>query len=464
MINKIEIENFRSICKSAMNLEKLTVIVGANATGKSNLVKGIEFLSDLVNLGLTESIYKRGGFSEIIPKMYKKPFGVVIKISVDLDIVPPDNWIKLGLPPLDVSYSIGISQSKQKNVKITQEKLSIKHCLLNAYFLKNRIDVANFSSKMPPEKVESLRNSDIEFIRRGETIDFKFNFELTKDNIELLSYWLGIDDLLFNKTKNIPVSKKYIFNFTKSLINSPKPGFDKKHELILSSDRFIEGFSLHFRRVMQEVGSFAKYDLLINELRQEQNISRSLQVSSTGDNVPSVAKQMTDKENADAYARIITTMSNISPYFSSVKSKSLRAGKEYLLFSEIFGGRDIESWESSDGTLRAFAILLSIETHPEGSTVMIEEPEHGLHPWAIKDLISHMRETIKERNIQLILTTHSQQLLECLNSGELLIAERTECGTVFNRISEILSDSNISMGEIGDLWVRGLLKGVPISL
>ena len=107
------------------------------------------------------------------------------------------------------------------------------------------------------------------------------------------------------------------------------------------------------------------------------------------------------------------------------------------MFSEVYGGRGIESWEASDGTLRAFAILLAIETHPEGSTIMIEEPEHGLHPWAVSDLISHMRETIKQRNIQVILATHSQQVLECLYPEELLLAERTQTGTVFNKIKDI---------------------------
>jgi predicted ATPase len=459
MIKRIQIQNFRSIRNTDINLTDLTVIVGANATGKSNLIKGIEFLSDLANLGLSETIYKRGGFSEIIPKMFKNPSSEIIKFSVELNLDPPINWTDLNLPELNVCYTVGITQTKQKKILITEEHLCIRHCLLNAFFLKEK-----YHLKMKVNEIPSIPNyligSDIEFIRKDGSVEIKLHFDINDSNSVLFAEWIGSE--VFGGQNKV-FDKSHLTSIAEFLINKVKPESKTQEELIISSERYLEGFSVHFRRVIEEIGGYSKYDLLINELRQEQSISRGIKVSSSGDNVPSVTKVLGQKGWADTYFRILNTMSNISPYFNSVKSKSLRAGKEYVLFSEIFGGRDIEAWESSDGTLRAYAILLSIETHPMGSTVMIEEPEHGLHPWAIKDLISHMRETIKERNIQIILTTHSQQVLECIYPNELLIADRTTKGTEFNRIKDILNEKNVSMGEIGDLWVRGLLKGVPIN-
>ena len=178
--------------------------------------------------------------------------------------------------------------------------------------------------------------------------------------------------------------------------------------------------------------------------------------------MPSVVKRFV-KDNKAGWQRVITTMSNISPYFANVYSESLRAGKEYLLFKEVFGGRNIEAWESSDGTLRALAILISIEAQKKGSTVLIEEPEHGLHPWAVKELISHIREVVELRDLQVLITTHSQQVLDNIEKSELLITERNENGTQYSTIDSIIPNADISMGEIGELWTRGLLKGVPTT-
>jgi len=447
-----------------MNLKNLTVIVGANATGKSNLIKGIQFLSDLVTLGLKEAIYRRGGYTEIIPKMHKKAYGLIIRFSIDFELSPPRDWAHLGLPPLKASYVIGITQSKQRNLRIVQEVLTVKHCLLNAYFFKEGIDRNNVKEKLSPEIVESLIDTDIKLIRKGENVNYEINFDYSERNIQLLYYWLGLEDFLEEKVTSQKIGVTQIKKLAQYTINTIRPENDKRYELILSSDRFIENFSIHFRRIVEEISSFAKYDLLINELRQEQSVTKSQRVSSSGDNVPGVTKRIMGKDKVEAFERILTTMANISPYFKTVRSKSLRAGKEYLLFSEIFGGKDIEAWESSDGTLRAYSILLAIETHPEGSIVMIEEPEHGLHPWAIKDLILHIREAVKVRDIQVIITTHSQQVLECIEPSELLITERDASGTRFISVADFNFREKITMGEIGDLWVRGLLKGVPISL
>ena len=121
-----------------------------------------------------------------------------------------------------------------------------------------------------------------------------------------------------------------------------------------------------------------------------------------------------------------------------------------------------KSWESSDGTLRALAILLALETHPVSSTLLIEEPEQNLHPWAIRSLMEHIREVISDRDLQVILATHSPQVLERLEPHELLVASRSaEEGTRFRTLQEILPNAKLAMGDVAQLWVKGLLGGTP---
>lgn len=462
MIKELKIRNFRSILNSSVKLEHLNVIVGANATGKSNLIKAIDFISDMAESGLQEAIYKRGGINEILPKQHKNVYDQEIFIDLEFELEPPDNWNERKLPPLLVNYSIGFIKTTRASLKIINESLKAKSILLLAKYLeldldedkKKEFDIDKFT-------FEEFHKSEIEFYRDSrQNIQFNLNFKLNKENNFLFLSWLGFRDFfrINEKPLTVGATKKII----KSLISIQKSGFKKSELPILSMNRAIFGFNSHFRKIINEVQSYGRYDLLINELRQEQSISSEATVSITGDNLPSVIKKFI-KNNKKGWQRVLTTMSNISPYFANVYSESLRAGKEYLVFKEVFAGRNIEAWESSDGTLRALAILISIETHRNGSTVLIEEPEHGLHPWAIKELMSHIRTVLEERNLQVIITTHSQQVLENIRKEELLITERDEEGTKYSSVDQIIPNAEISMGEVGELWTRGLLKGVPTS-
>jgi predicted ATPase len=464
MIKKIEIKNFRSILDSSVDLKDLTVIVGANATGKSNLIKAIDFISDLTDFGLQETVYKRGGFGGIIPKQHKSIFDKEIYLKLEFELEPPENWIKHNLPPLSVEYEIAFVRTRRTPLKITKESLKAKSILLLNYYLENdfhKEDNVDNKLEIESDRLTDLIGSEIYFYRnKKNNIQYDINFKLTKENNSLFFGWLGLKN--FFQANNRTFTSYESQRFVKSLINNQKSGTKKKELPILSADRAFFGINSHLRKILNEIRSYGRYDLLINELRQEQSISSENKVSVTGNNMPSVVKRFV-KENKVGWQRVITTMSNISPYFANVYSESLRAGKEYLLFKEVFGGRNIEAWESSDGTLRALAILISIEAHKKGSTVLIEEPEHGLHPWAVKELISHIREVVELRDLQVLITTHSQQVLENIEKSELLITERDEKGTKYSTIDSIIPDADISMGEIGELWTRGLLRGVPTT-
>ncbi|HEY4629008.1 MAG TPA: AAA family ATPase, partial [Flavobacterium sp.] len=359
MIKKIEIKNFRSIIEASVELQELTVIVGANATGKSNLIKAVDFISDLADFGLQETVYKRGGFGEILPKQHKSLYDKEIFIKLEFELEPPTFWNKHKLPPLLVEYEIGFVKTKRNPLKITKESLTAKSILLLNYYLDNDFDEedhkeANFN--IEKKLFDNLKESQIIFSRdKKNNIQYDLNFKLTKENTDLFISWLGFKNFLKLNDKVINAAETQIL--IKNLINNQKSSVKKSEFPILSADRVLFGFSSHLRKILNEIRSYGRYDLLINELRQEQSISSENKVSVTGNNMPSVVKRFV-KENKLGWQRVITTMSNISPYFANVYSESLRAGKEYLLFKEVFDGRNIEAWESSDGTLRALAILI----------------------------------------------------------------------------------------------------------
>ena len=465
MITNLEITNFRSIQKGNIKLEPLTVIIGANSTGKSNLIKALDFISDITENGITEAIYKRGGFREILPKQFKDLAGreIVFKINITLDT--PINWpSKYG--ELTGVYELGIKQERTGRVRITTESLEMNSFLLYSYYQEKKMNKKDSTLKNESDlpNIDELKNSYFTILRNKKgVLSFNSNVELNIENSNLLLNWLGINRMFEVRKENKLLTARELRKVIDSLLNNIRPGLKNDEVPIISLNRAVFNFCPHMRRLSTGLETISRYDLFINELRQEQLISNTDIVSVSGDNIPSVVKRFI-KEEKESWQRISTTMSNISPYFSKVHSASLRAGKEYLIFEEIFKGRLVESWEASDGTLRALAILLCLESHSKGSTILIEEPEHGLHPWAVKDLMTHIKETIEIKNLQVILTTHSPQVLECINQQELLITERDENGTTYSQVNTIIPDPDISMGEIGGLWTSGLLRGVPTSI
>jgi predicted ATPase len=206
-----------------------------------------------------------------------------------------------------------------------------------------------------------------------------------------------------------------------------------------------------------------RFDLQLAELRREQDVVPSHELAPFGSHMPAVLQWVKrDEAQAKSWTRIRETLRDIAADVIDVRVNTLKTGREYVEFLETRNGRNVESWESADGTLRALAMLLVVETHSSHGTVIIEEPEHSLHPWAVRSLIGHIRRAVADRHIQVVLTTHSQQVLEEASPEEVLVVTRnSDSGTMIRSVPEIIPHGSVSSGDLGRMWVKGLLGGIP---
>ena len=69
MIETVEIKNFKSILQAKMQFSPLTVLVGMNGAGKSNLTLALAFLSHVSIDGLAAAVNHFGGFRSLLPQM-----------------------------------------------------------------------------------------------------------------------------------------------------------------------------------------------------------------------------------------------------------------------------------------------------------------------------------------------------------------------------------------------------------
>lgn len=113
----------------------------------------------------------------------------------------------------------------------------------------------------------------------------------------------------------------------------------------------------------------------------------------------------------------------------------------------------------SDGTLR-FMCLATLLLQPRlPSTILIDEPELGLHPYAMAVLASLMRSAAARA--QIIASTQSVTLVNQFEAEDLLIVERRGPETTFERPDPARLSDWLEEYALGDLWEKNLLGGRP---
>ena len=142
-----------------------------------------------------------------------------------------------------------------------------------------------------------------------------------------------------------------------------------------------------------------------------------------------------------------------------------RRGQVSLELVESFGNQD-RKWSVellSDGTLRVLAIAAALLSAPEGSTVVIEEVDNGVHPSRAKQLLATMREQADRRNVRLLLSTHNPALMDALPDSALAdvvfcYRSQTSGDSQLIRLADLNDYPGlVSQGPLGELVTNGFV-------
>ena len=159
------------------------------------------------------------------------------------------------------------------------------------------------------------------------------------------------------------------------------------------------------------------------------------------------------------------------PVFGDVDVVPETGGRHWLRFHDrwdpsVFFTPD----EVSDGTLIVAAYLAATMAVDRPDLLLVEDPEHGLHPWLIGQVVALFRElsapTDRSRPVQIVAATHSADLLRHLRPEEVRFVDRdpADGGTLVRSAPTSSAHWDEAMalwGNVGDLWLSGTLGGVP---
>lgn len=163
------------------------------------------------------------------------------------------------------------------------------------------------------------------------------------------------------------------------------------------------------------------------------------------------------------YGKIRKAAGLAMPFFRDfvLKPRKLDSGEEQIALLWNQHGSDYPFWPSqmSDGSLRFIGLATALLQPDPPSAVVIDEPELGLHPYAIHLLGALLRSNANR--MQIIVSTQSVRLLNEFAIKNLIVTERVDGVSVFRRLKEDEFADWLQEYGIGELWEKNILGGRP---
>jgi len=164
------------------------------------------------------------------------------------------------------------------------------------------------------------------------------------------------------------------------------------------------------------------------------------------------------------YRRIVEAIRQVAPFFDDfvLVPKAETDDRQILLnwkdrdSEHLFGPHQL-----SDGTLRAMA-LITLLLQPEEELpplIVLDEPEIGMHPYAIEVLASLIRGASPHRT--LIVATQSVSLINYFEPEDIVVVSRSDGQSRFERQNSQTLAAWLKEYAIGELWEKNLIGGTP---
>jgi predicted ATPase len=215
-----------------------------------------------------------------------------------------------------------------------------------------------------------------------------------------------------------------------------------------------------FRGLAAELRNVAIYQIFPDKLREPQKPSPARPMLEHGENWASILKAM---EASTWKPELLAALSRIVGDIDDIKVSQLGGYQAVSFRHGKVGNRErwFDASQESDGTLRCAGILTALLQSPPLTLVGVEEPELTVHPGAIPVLYDFFRQAAQHS--QVLLTTHSPELLDLLAVDEVRVVERREGVTQVAPLAEEQRDavksSLLTAGEL--MRAEGLRPEVP---
>jgi hypothetical protein len=218
------------------------------------------------------------------------------------------------------------------------------------------------------------------------------------------------------------------------------------------------------RQLQQELESILFLDPQPRRMRDYSfTVERTLQ--GDGSNVSAVLYDLCEKQQGKAE---VLAFVRALPEQDILDLTFLKGPREETMvqLTETFGGtaRTYEAALLSDGTLRVLAVAAALLSVPEGTLVVIEEIDNGVHPTRAKLLLDNIQRVARARKLRVLLTTHNPALLDAIPLDAIpdVVAcyrDPTDGDSRLMPLSKLPDYPElVAQGPVGQLVTRGILE------
>lgn len=197
------------------------------------------------------------------------------------------------------------------------------------------------------------------------------------------------------------------------------------------------------------------------KVKQRHAVNDNLRLKPDAANLAAYLRMIEEKHKPE-YQRIIETIRLVMPFFDDFVHRP--GDPEYVELEWTQKGKPDTPFKAhmlSDGSLR-FICLATLLLQPVSllpDTLLIDEPELGLHPYAISVLVDIFKQVAEDK--QLIVSTQSVELVNGLSPEDVIVADQEDGASTFRRYTEDELSGWLQEYSMGEIWKRNILGGRP---
>jgi predicted ATPase len=167
------------------------------------------------------------------------------------------------------------------------------------------------------------------------------------------------------------------------------------------------------------------------------------------------------KQHPNSYQQIVNTIQLVAPFFHDFVHRENEESIQLEWFEKGNLDTPFKAHVLSDGTLR-FMCLATLLLQPfelMNDTILIDEPELGLHPYALAVLADLIKRAAEKK--QLIISTQSVELINHFSANDIIVVDRVNDASTFKRLRESELKDWLEDYTLGDLWNQNIIGGRP---